>query len=220
MIVAGQHRVFGRHHIPDPRDRRFRMAPRRGFRLPDRGFRYWADHRWMGDQKDTPHCVGFSWAHWLHCAPFRQWLHPVGIYRLAQLHDEWAGNDYEGTSVRGGAKALAQLGFIGAYHWASSAREVALALQDEGPVVVGTDWTDGMSIPDSDGTIRPEGNSLGGHAYLLTGVNFTRKLFRVKNSWGAAWGRRGRAWISFDDFDRLLAKGGEACIGRELEARP
>lgn len=217
--INGVPRTFGRDRLPDSRDRRFRV-PRRWHQLPPRGRRYWADYRWMGDQEDSPHCVGFSWAHWLQCAPYRQWVEPLGIYKLAQRLDEWEGTDYDGTSVRAGAKALASLGFIGAYHWATDVHEIAETILHTGPVVVGTEWTEGMSSPDAQGIVRPEGTSLGGHAYILTGVNVERRLFRLKNSWGRGWGRRGRALISFDDMQELISADGEACIGVEKKAGP
>lgn len=219
MIVDGAKRVFGRERAPDPRDKRFSLGCG-AFNLPERGHRYWQDSRWCGDQGATPQCVGYAWAHWLHAAPFKQYLDPTGIYRLAQLLDEWEGTDYDGTSVRAGAKALSELGLIGAYQWADTVNQIAATILKIGPVVVGTTWTTGMSNPTEGGIIRPEGEELGGHAYLLTGVSLDRRVFRVKNSWGRAWGQRGRAWIRFEDFAALLADGGEACIGREREARP
>ena len=217
--MNGVQRAFGRHPVADTRDNRFSLGCGK-FDLPERGHRYWQDHRWVGDQGTTPHCVGYAWAHWLHAAPFKQFLEPTGIYSLAQLLDEWQGTNYDGTSVRAGAKALSALGLIGRYEWADSVNQIAATILKRGPVVVGTQWTTGMSNPSEGGIIRPVGDALGGHAYLLTGVSLDRRVFRVKNSWGPTWGDHGRAWIRFEDFEALLDDHGEACIGSEREARP
>lgn len=218
---AQVHRQFGRDYVPDGRDRRFRMANVRSGDKDGRTSKFWQDHRWFGDQGSTPHCVGYSWAHWLNSAPYRQYLDPNGIYALAQLFDEWEGTDYDGTSVRGAAKALSRLGVLGAYHWAQRVEEVADALLYQGPVVVGTMWYEGMNDPGPSGKISVEGDALGGHAYLLTGVCTAREIFRVKNSYGRSWGKGGRGYLPFEDFEVLLRQDGEACLGIEnnLEAK-
>lgn len=213
--VAGAPRAFGRAVSADVRDHGFGVA-RRGSELPQAS-RYWCDHQWVGDQGASSQCVGYAWAHWLSAAPIRQWLRPQGLYELAQYLDEWDGTDYEGTTVRAGAKALASLGYIAEYRWAKSIHEIAETLLNVGPVVVGTDWLEGMSYPMKSGAVYPEGNNLGGHAYILTGVSVPRREFRLKNSWGKGWGRRGKASIGFDAFAELLDRDGEACLGVEFK---
>ena len=39
------------------------------------------------------------------------------IYEMAKDHDEWPGNSYEGTSIRGAMKALMQHGICKEKHW-------------------------------------------------------------------------------------------------------
>jgi C1A family cysteine protease len=56
---------------------------------------------------------------------------------------------------------------------------------------------------------------MGGHAYVINGVNTKTQLFRIKNSWGRNWGQKGRAFISFSDMTRLIREGGEICLGTE-----
>lgn len=90
------------------------------------------------------------------------------------------------------------------------------ALLEVGPVVVGTWWYSGMMNPDKDGLVYPIGNKLGGHAYVLNGVNTNKGLVRIKNSWSRKWGRRGYAWLSIDDLDLLIKDDGEACLATEL----
>ena len=146
-------RIFGRHAAPDPRDRRFLFRPR----ATRRRRRWWDDSRWFGDQGTTSQCVGFAWAHWLSCSPVRNWLDPAGIYTLAQHLDEWQGNDYEGTSVRAGAKVLKRLGLVVEYRWATAVEAISAAVLECGPVVLGTQWYEGMSSPNASGVMHVEG---------------------------------------------------------------
>ena len=212
---------FGRKHVPDKRDTQFpmhRAVPRR----TKRSSRHWDDKHWWGNQGKTPQCVGYAWAHWLEDAPVVHkrvnppLLLPKLIYRGAQRVDKWGGTNYKGTNIRAGAKVLQMLGLIDEYHWARTLDDVIAAVLDVGPVVVGTDWYVGMTKP-KNGRVRLTGKKQGEHAYLLNGVNLRTKRFRIKNSLGRGWGMNGRAYISFDDFERLLSKrNGEACLATEL----
>jgi hypothetical protein len=205
---------WGREAASDPRDQRFLLK----LTESNAQQKTWFDQNWEGDQGPTPQCVGYAWAHWLDAEPIRQFAKPDGIYSLAQFVDEWEGTDYEGTSVRAGAKVLQSLGFIGNYQWAFSVDQVVQAILQQGPVVVGTDWLQGMMKPDKSGMIRAKGKSLGGHAYVLTGVDRGKGVFKMKQSWGVSWGIRGRAYLPIEDFAILLDREGEACLGVETAA--
>jgi len=209
-------RSFGRYEIADPRDGQYVF--RAG--ASKRTSRVWDTSRWSGDQKATPHCVGYGWAHWLDSSPIRQWMHPDGIYSIAKYLDEWEGIDYDGTSVRAGAKVLAQLGAISEYRWARNSGVVANHILETGPVVIGVDWYSGMSAPDSSHVMRPKGALEGGHCGLLCGYNGKTKMFKFKNSWGPGWGKGGYAYISVPDLGSLLFNGGEACVGVESKLKP
>jgi len=83
---------------------------------------------------------------------------------------------------------------------------------------VGTNWTERMNNPTSrQYIIHPTGKSVGGHAYMINGVDQDKELFRIKNSWGTGWGDLGMAYIRFDDFEKLLNDQGEACVAFENE---
>ncbi len=207
---------FGRYPSEDERDRKYALS----LSVSDKQRKMWTDTNWEGDQKATPRCVGYAWAHWLDAAPLRQFARPDGIYELAQAVDEWEGTDYDGTSVRAGAKVLERIGYIGGYQWAFDVEQVVEAILQVGPVVVGTDWLSGMLRPNAEGLIRATGRSVGGHAYLLSGVDRQQGKFRVKNSWGTRWGVQGRAYLPIEDFARLLSRQGEACLGVELVPCP
>lgn len=183
--------------------------------------RDWEYDHWWGDQGETSECVGYSRVHWLEDGPV---LHhretppvvdPHFIYVEARKIDEWEGEDYDGTSVRAGVKVAQSLGFVAEYRWAMTAQEVAVAVLEVGPVVVGTVWTEDMFHPDSEGKIRPTGRASGGHAYLLNGYDSRSGYFRIKNSWGRGWGANGFAYIHIDDLQRLLDADGEACLATE-----
>jgi len=200
-------RRFGRYFAPDARDRRYGVRVRR-----TTGRKLWNEGpRWF-DQDVAPCCVGAAWYHWLACAPFMgQYLKPLGIYHAAQRCDEWEGEDYEGTSVRAGAKVLAELGFIERYEWATSVDAVISAVLADGPVVMGTDWLAGMDAPASVHQWRATGRNLGGHAWLITGVDTRLGWFRCRNSHlGNA-----RGYLPIDDVPELLARQGEACLAIE-----
>ena len=113
------------------------------------------------------------------------------------------------------AKILKELGIISEYRWANRINDVVNTVLTLGPMVVGTKWFTGMNRPNSKGIVRPTGGQIGGHAYLINGVDKTNKYLRIKNSWGKRWGKSGYAFISFRDFEKLLHDGGEACIAFE-----
>ncbi len=209
-------RRFGRQFRPDARDRAYLLRPAASRRTS----RYWSDNGWWGDQGRTSQCVAYAWTHWLEDGPVAQrgtppCIKPAVLYRAALEVDEWPGEDYDGTSVRAGAKVLQARGFIASYHWAYRAVDVVNTLLEIGPVVLGVNWYQRMDTPDREGVIRVGGRLEGGHAVVANGVNTATGLVRIKNSWGRSWGRDGRCWLPITDLERLLGEDGEACLARE-----
>ena len=84
-------------------------------------------------------------------------------------------------------------------------------LGTHGPVVLGTNWYQGMFEADKTGLIVPTGSLAGGHAYLVLGYDEATKRLLCQNSWGTGWGLRGRFSLHYEDAERLLHEDGEAC---------
>jgi hypothetical protein len=185
--------------------------------------KYWSNTEWCGDQKDTPMCVGYGWAHWISGGPvthsgIQPIINPITIYNGAQQNDEWPGPppSYDGTSVRGGAKWLKAQNKISSYLWTNNLTTLTNTVLNIGPVVVGTNWYYNMFFPDRNGLIKATGSLVGGHCYVLDGVDTIKKQFRLKNSWGLSWGVSGCAYISFTDMQKLITQQGEVCLAVEM----
>lgn len=167
------------------------------------------------DQGNIGACVGFSWAQELAARPR---IHQVdysfalALYKMAQTLDQWPGEDYEGSSVIAGAKAVQRSGFMGEYRWAFGLTDALLAIGYSGPCVLGVNWYSSMFAVDDRGFIRVGGRLEGGHAILANGVSLKRQAVRLHNSWGRDWGSNGEAWIGFTDLERLLHEDGECCV--------
>lgn len=183
--------------------------------------RFWDDNGWWGNQGNTPQCVGYAWAHWLEDGPVGQSgiapiIQPKIIYEQAQKLDEWPGENYQGTSVRGGVKALQIAGKVRSYYWGFDLNSLINAVLYYGPVVVGTYWYYNMFFPNQKGFITPTGRIMGGHAYVINGVDTNRQYLRIKNSWGRGWGINGSAYMSLTDMSKLIRQNGEVCIATEI----
>lgn len=222
--------ALGRIYVEDPRDLRFPMATvLADVPPPPRPYRYWWDFGWWGNQnrvvdpdgrvRAKPWCVTFMGAHYLEDGPETYdgtqlddgWCRDV--YHWCQRNDMWEGEDYDGTSERAMFAWMLAQGLISSYRHTRDVRVLAEAVWKVGPVGVGTNWYDRMFTPHLDGGfLVPAGDPVGGHAWLINGVNFEREVFRMKNSWGRVWGDQGRAWITFAAMQRLLDEWGNAVL--------
>lgn len=204
---------------PDSRDRRFTMAAVVQTRTP-RSYT-WPLRDYL-DQGREGACVGFALAHELCAVPLRV---PQtegdarAIYYAAQFRDPWPGGEYPGadpvyggTSVRAGVEVVRERGHYAEYRWGYTAEELALAVGNVGPVVIGINWYENMMDTDSSGFIEARGPVVGGHATLLIGYNHRSRYFVIHNSWGPDWGRYGRAKITMEDVAKLLWQEGEAVL--------
>lgn len=221
--MADEHGM-GRIAAPDARDAAHLMAahlpPPELATLATPTYRYWQPGPNL-DQGQTSECVAFSFEGWLNASPTRTLDGPTpqAIYDRAQQLDEWHDHPHDGTSVRAGAKVMAEQGRIGEYVWGQTLDDVVHWLLLKGPVVIGIPWYEAMFDPDRHGFVTPGGAVAGGHALLVTGANRLARVVRVRNSWGPDWGINGNCLMRFDVLDRLLFQEGGECVGA-VELRP
>lgn len=180
--------------------------------------REWECDLWL-DQGNLSSCVGNAWSHYLATLPNEV----TGItedfankiYRMARVLDDIPGENYEGTSVLAGVKAVKALypKMIDAYHWCFGIQDVVMTLGYVGPVVLGIDWFSSMFTPDvTTAIVHPRGAAVGGHAIAAIGVDVFTRMVKLRNSWGKDYGSQGDCYISFDDLAFLLSRNGEACV--------
>lgn len=211
--------MFGYIYSPDARDKYYPMARVLGTdrnenrSLPNK--RVYATGPIL-DQGSTQKCVGYAFDQWIKSAPLITCDGPNAedIYAAANATDGLA-QPHDGTTIRAALKTLQKRGYIASYVWAFDVPSmVEWVLSGHGTIVMGTAWYKGMNILNKQGIVSLTGPIINGHAYLLTGYDQERHLFRIVNSWGINWGDYGEAWIRGDDMALLLATG-EACCGVE-----
>lgn len=209
----------------DERDYSLMAAARRIEAPKTTGSKFWVNPMRL-DQGAEGACVGFGWMQNINSSPKRAQHsneEALALYHRAQeAWDEWPGTNYEGTSVRAGAKATQEKGWIASYAFSYDVEEVAFWIINEGPVVIGVDWYRGFFNPTKEDNyfLRLTGAVEGGHCTLLDGVRFNRNdrdYFRGLNSWGWDWGFDGRFKMTFDVLDKLLTDpSGVACTSVEV----
>ena len=148
-------------------------------------------------------------------------------YEKAKTHDEWPGNNYEGSSVRGGLKAAHKVGICLEKFWpykpnrrgkpssqaSTNAKEhlvlsyarvrgidnIKRAIYENGIVVSAALVHEGWFRPRNNGVIplKKGFDILGGHAFALVG--YGGRGFWVANSWGMRWGKKGFGVLLFND---------------------
>lgn len=222
---------LGRLFAPDTRDANYllrSMNPQAATEAANIPYRYHY-HDTILDQGSTSACTGAAARQWLNMGPIRNLSGPdfMTLYRENQKVDEWPGAEpsYYGSSVRASFKVMQKLGFVSRYAWAFDLETVVNHVLTVGPCVLGTDWYSDMLRTDEHGFIHAGGRSIGGHAYVLGGINRNRKCpdgsvgcGRIINSWSSKWGQAGKAWISFKDLAALIKANGEACTAVEAKA--
>lgn len=167
------------------------------------------------DQGREGACVGFGWTHEAAARPVVRDVSEsdaFALYRRARELDEWPGENYQGTSVIAGAKAMGERKWLQEYRWAFSLEDVLRTVGYFGPVVIGVNWHAGMFEPDVSGVIHATGPVEGGHCTLVKGVSTSRRQVRIHQSWGADYGLSGDVLLSWDDLGKLLQDDGEACV--------
>ena len=211
-------------------------------------FRNLADYRKAGvpilDQGQEGACTGFGLAtvvHYLmrirHVGPDGSVISPYMLYDMARRYDEWAGEDYEGSSCRGAMKGWHKHGVcdlklwpasgdvalsetrvnnaaarpLGAYFRVNHRDLVAMhaAITEVGVLYVSSGVHSGWRHVGSKGEITFVPDNIGGHAFAV--VAYDADGFWLQNSWGGSWGFNGFAHMTYEDW---LKNGTDAWVAR------
>ena len=238
--MFGPQPKFGRVIQPDPRDGLYQASARlRAAEIETPPpYKYWHIPQ-VTDQGYTSHCVGFGCGYLLEAGPVTNDVFNSAaaaadycgeIYRQAQLRDDWDGEEplYYGTSVRAGLQVIQDRGFIKSYRWGWDLDTIIGWLGAKGPVVMGTDWYEGMwgdsGVSARTGFVEATGRIIGGHCWMIRGYNLERKCpdgsrgaVRLVNSWGDEWMQGGYAWLSLATLTHLLDGWAEAAMCDEIK---
>lgn len=209
-----------------------------------------ADYRLLGipvlDQGSEGACTGFglaTLAHYLLATrisrPDQNQVSPYMAYSLARRYDEWAGEDYEGSSCRGAMKGWHKHGIcalqlwpqssttdsglsdqvsadaasrpLGAYFRVNHTDFVAMhaAITEVGVLYASARVHEGWQEVGPDGRIHPSETLIGGHAFAI--VAYDADGFWIQNSWGPSWGDGGFCHLRYDDW---LANGTDVWAAR------
>ncbi len=188
------------------------------------------------DQGSEGACVGFALS-WAMSILNRRFYDARELYRTAQRIDEWPGDadgetgpKYEGTSVRAGCDVLRDKGHkllhrhshthnwepehgIERNEWASTVDQIRTCIAGGVPVVIGSNWYEGMDRPIKLGRewwmSFEMGRVRGGHAWCIYGASDRRQACKLVNSWGLEYPL---TWIPYDTLQRLLNEDGEATV--------
>src|SRR3546814_614186 len=153
---------------------------------------------------------------------------PRMLYEMAKRYDEWKGENYEGSSVRGAMKGWSRHGVCTWAEWPYDARkadrltpqrqlaalkrplgayyrvrhlhlnQMQAALSEAGILYASAQVHEGWQQVGRDGIVPYSKTLIGGHAFAIVG--FDGRGFWVQNSWGPKWGAKGFCHIGYDDW--------------------
>jgi hypothetical protein len=183
------------------------------------------------DQGQEGACTGFALAATINLLSQRSEgslrASPRMLYEMAKLHDEWEGENYEGSSVRGAIRGWHDNGVtsegswpfvmgkpgrltikrakegrsntVGAYYRVRPVvSDYHAALNEAGVIVVSAQVHSGWNNPRKKIPFRKR--TEGGHAFAVVG--YDEEGFWVQNSWGSSWGDGGFALWTYEDWAR------------------
>jgi len=183
------------------------------------------------DQKSEGSCTGFAVAAVINQlnqqADRDVVVSPRMLYEMARRNDEWPGEEYDGSSLRGAINGWKNMGVckeelwpyridtnkgsftiemakdarnntIGAYYRLKPViSDFHAALNETGVIAVSAKVHKGWNDP-KNGIIELHEDKSGGHAFVIVGYN--DKGFWIQNSWGKSWGDNGVALWSYEDW--------------------
>lgn len=216
QIYAPTDPRLGRHVIHDDRswDYRIARAP-----LPTKTVMH-ERHLPVWDQGNVGSCTANAALGMLATGPFWKPEYRFTEQDALKLYEEeTALDDNEipgryppddtGSSGLYACKALKNRGLIASYAFLFTTNAV-IAQVGVNPVIIGIPWFEGMFKPNIFGNCTPKGRIAGGHEIVLDGVDPKRERVRFTNSWGASWGKSGRAYLTYRSLDMLLKQNGDA----------
>jgi hypothetical protein len=124
-----------------------------------------------------------------------------------------------GSSGLAAMKAAHELGYIQSYGHAFGL-EHALKTLVLTPVVTGSWWYDGFDHPDMFGRVKKKGPIVGGHEFLVVGIDVEEKMVRACNSWGPDWGDGGYFTFSWAAWELLLDQDGDVTTATAGRPKP
>jgi len=129
------------------------------------------------------------------------------IYRRATHIDPFPGTfptSDPGSSGLAAMKAARDLGYLRSYGHAFGL-EHALQTLVLAPVITGVNWYKTFDHPrPRDAAIHKRGESIGGHEFLVVGIDTETQMVRARNSWGPDWGDDGYFQFSWYLWEELL----------------
>ena len=153
---------------------------------------------------------------------------PRMLYEMAKRYDEWQGENYEGSSVRGAMKGWSRHGVCSWKEWPYDAKkpdrltperqfaalrrplgayyrvrhfhlnQMQAALHESGILYASAQVHEGWQQVGKDGIIPYSKNLIGGHAFAVVG--YDHRGFWIQNSWGPGWGAKGFCHLGYDDW--------------------
>ena len=186
------------------------------------------------DQYSEGACTGFSLAACINHL-YKKSNHDIQVsarmlYEMAKRSDEWPGEDYDGSSLRGAIRGWKNMGVCKESVWqyktsdigeltverAKDARNHTIgayyrikpevthfhaALNEVGVIAVSANVHKGWNSP-CNGVIEYHNKKQGGHAFAIVG--YSDDGFWIQNSWGKNWGDNGLALWSYEDWNENI----------------
>lgn len=176
---------------------------------PVDGVRMWRPGA-IVDQGSTSSCVGCGWGSFFNADPLRSkydFQYMYNFYIACQKVDglsELVEPRRQGSTIQGGAMIAQERGLIQDALFTNDPEELISYVYNRGPMVIGTNWYEGMESPDANGFVKPTGRNIGGHCTCVIGINGVLKEVVIQNSWGEDYANHGICIMTFDDFRWLF----------------
>jgi hypothetical protein len=166
----------GRLYLPDARDRNYELTPKRLTALQKAlGVTKRRKLPWhigeILDQGNTSECVAHAYMAFVEAAPIVHkslgWTRAqrTELYDAARQIDGFP-MPHDGTTARAVLTIARSRGWIAEYLWVNDEDTAKEYLATRGPLMVGTDWFQGMFTTDKHGYVEPSGDVAGGHEYV------------------------------------------------------